>query len=128
MGRPAQGEAMPDPYGAIEIQCKPGTAVLFEQRTWHAVGPNLSNITRKALFFGYGFRWIQPMDYVQMPERLVQNADPIQRQMLGHITHNLGFYLPKAEDIPLRAWLEARKAAQGEQIAHSSNGSSHGMM
>lgn len=127
-GRPAQGEGMPDPYGAIEIQCKPGTAVLFEQRTWHAVGPNLSDITRKALFFGYGFRWIQPMDYVQMPERLFQNADPIQRQMLGHITHNLGFYLPKEEDIPLRVWLEARKAAQGEQSANSSNGSSHGMM
>jgi len=48
--------------------------------------------------------------------------------MLGHITHNLGFYLPKEEDIPLRAWLEARKAAQGEQSANSSNSSSHGMM
>lgn len=127
MGRPAQGEGMPDPYGAIEIQCKPGTAVLFEQRTWHAVGPNFSDVTRKALFFGYGFRWIQPMDYVQMPERLFQNTDPIQRQMLGDITHNLGFYLPKEEDIPLRSWLEAR-AAQGAQAANSSNGSSSGMM
>jgi ectoine hydroxylase-related dioxygenase (phytanoyl-CoA dioxygenase family) len=109
MGRPAQNPDAPDPYGAVEIQCKPGTAVLFEQRTWHAVGPNLSDLTRKSLFFGYGFRWLQPMDYVQMPDRLIEKADPIQRQLLGSISHPLGFYLPRDEDIPLKRWAEERK-------------------
>jgi ectoine hydroxylase len=111
MGRPAQSEDMPDPYGAIEIQCKPGTAVLFEQRTWHAVGPNRSDLTRKAVFFGYGFRWLQPMDYVKMPQRLIEKANPIQRQMLGYLTHNTGFYLPTEEEIPLRKWVAERKAS-----------------
>ncbi|MBW3622957.1 MAG: phytanoyl-CoA dioxygenase family protein [Armatimonadetes bacterium] len=127
MGRPAQGEGMPDPYGAVEIQCRPGTAVLFEQRTWHAVGPNHSEITRKGVFMGYGYRWIQPMDFIEIPARLIEKADPIQAQMLGKITHKTGFYLPKEEDIPLKKWAEARKAMQGV-TPESSNGSSNGMM
>lgn len=128
LGRPAQGEGMPDPYGAVEIQCRPGTAVLFEQRTWHAVGPNMSDLTRKAVFFGYGYRWLQPMDYVQMPDRLIEKADPIQRQMLGWITHNTGFYLPKEEEIPLKGWLEERRARLNGKTESPSNGSSNGMM
>ena len=114
MGRPAQGAGAVDPYGAVEVQCRPGTAVLFEQRTWHAVGPNMSDLTRKALFFGYGYRWLQPMDYTEMPPRLIERADPIQRQMLGHISHNTGFYLPKEEDIPLKKWVEARRSVRNE--------------
>jgi ectoine hydroxylase-related dioxygenase (phytanoyl-CoA dioxygenase family) len=128
MGRPAQGKDMPDPYGAVEIQCKPGTAVLFEQRTWHAVGPNLSDLTRKAVFFGYAYRWIQPMDYIEMPQRLIEQADPIQKQMLGYITHNTGFYLPKEEEVPLRKWMEERKALKSIHPANAANGSSNGMM
>jgi ectoine hydroxylase len=115
-GRPAQGEGMPDPYGAVEIQCRPGTAVLFEQRTWHAVGPNRSEITRKGVFMGYGYRWIQPMDYIEMPQRLIERADPIQAQLLGKIGHKTGFYLPKEEDIPLKAWLETRRGAVGRSL------------
>jgi hypothetical protein len=54
------------------------------------------------------------MDYVQMPDRLIERADPIQRQLLGHITHPLGFYLPREADIPLKRWMEARAANRGE--------------
>jgi ectoine hydroxylase-related dioxygenase (phytanoyl-CoA dioxygenase family) len=128
MGRPAQGEGMPDPYGAVEIQCKPGTAVLFEQRTWHAVGPNLSDIIRKAVFFGYAYRWIQPMDYIEMPSRLIEKADPIQKQMLGCITHNTGYYLPKEEEIPLRKWAEERKAMRNLETVSTLKDSPNGMM
>src|SRR5579871_405967 len=59
IGRPAQAAGAPDPYGAIEICARPGDAVLFEQRTWHAVGANTSDLTRKSLFFGYGYRWMR---------------------------------------------------------------------
>ena len=106
VGPPAHDPAMPDPHGAVEIRCKPGTAVLFEQRCWHAVGPNRSPVTRKSIFMGYGFRWIQPMDFVQMPERLIEKANPIEKQLLGHITHDLGFYLPTDADVPLRAAIQ----------------------
>jgi ectoine hydroxylase-related dioxygenase (phytanoyl-CoA dioxygenase family) len=110
IGRPAQGEGMPDPYGATEICAKPGDAVLFEQRTWHAVGPNVSNITRKSLFFGYGWRWVCPMDYIAQSESLLACRSPIQRQLLGETQTQLGRYLPQPEDVPLRAWQEARQA------------------
>jgi ectoine hydroxylase-related dioxygenase (phytanoyl-CoA dioxygenase family) len=110
-GRPAQAEGAPDPYGAIEVRAKPGDAVLFEQRMWHAVGPNLSQITRKSLFFGYGYRWLRPMDYVTMPPELLERCDPIRRQLLGDAATQLGYYIPTDADAPLRAWAKERAEA-----------------
>jgi ectoine hydroxylase-related dioxygenase (phytanoyl-CoA dioxygenase family) len=110
IGRPAQADGAPDPYGALEICANPGDAVLFEQRTWHAVGPNTSRLTRKSLFFGYGYRWLRPMDYVTMPPDLLERCSPIRRQLLGDAKTQLGYYLPTDEDVPLRAWWQARQA------------------
>ena len=110
IGRPAQGDGMPDPYGALEICAKPGDAVLFENRTWHAVGANTSQITRKSLFFGYGYRWLRPMDYVAMPQELLDRSTPIQRQLLGDASTPLGHVLPQDIDVPLKAKWLARQA------------------
>src|SRR6185436_9274995 len=44
---PRRSEGRIDPDGALELLTRPGDAVLFQQRTWHAVGPNLSSFTRK---------------------------------------------------------------------------------
>jgi ectoine hydroxylase-related dioxygenase (phytanoyl-CoA dioxygenase family) len=95
----------PHPYGAIEVLGRPGDAFLFEQRTYHAVGPNLSDLTRKTLFMGYGFRWVHPMDYHPMHDYtdLYAQANPIQRQLLGETKTVTGVYLPTDEDVPLRA-------------------------
>ena len=87
------------------------TAVFFEQRTWHCRGQNFSDQPRVGLFFGYGYRWLRPMDFVQMPEELLARCSPVRRQLLGDAATQLGFYLPKDEDVPLRAWAEARAAA-----------------
>ncbi len=95
-----------DLENTVEIQVEPGTAVLFENRTFHAVGSNLSDITRKSLFFGYGYRWLRPMDYITMPRELLERCGPIRRQFLGDCTSAMGFQLPELEEIPLRAWLE----------------------
>jgi ectoine hydroxylase-related dioxygenase (phytanoyl-CoA dioxygenase family) len=112
-GPPAQAEGEPHPYGAIEITGKPGDAFLFEQRTWHAVGPNLSDITRKTLFMGYGYRWVYPMDYRVMPDDIFNRCDPIQRQLLGDVKTPMGVYLPTDEDVPLRAWWKERQGQAG---------------
>lgn len=109
IGRPAQAPGEADPYGAIQLRAKPGDAVLFEQRTWHAVGPNRSEIIRKSLFFGYGYRWLRPMDYVTMPAELLQRVSPIRRQLLGDAATQLGYYLPTDADVPLRAWWQERQ-------------------
>ncbi|MEI6432345.1 MAG: phytanoyl-CoA dioxygenase, partial [bacterium] len=88
---------------AIEICGKPGDAFLFEQRTWHAVGPNYSDITRKTLFMGYGFRWVRAMDYLHPDEALLERCvNPVQRQLLGDVKTPMGIYLPSDEDVPLR--------------------------
>jgi ectoine hydroxylase-related dioxygenase (phytanoyl-CoA dioxygenase family) len=113
-GPPAQGAGAPHPYGAIEILGKPGDAFLFEQRTYHAVGPNHSDLTRKTLFMGYGFRWVYPMDYHPMRDYvdLYAQANPIQRQLMGETRTVTGVYLPTDEDVPLRAqyhaWFDQR--------------------
>ena len=90
---------------SLEIRVTPGTALLFENRTLHAVGPNFSEVTRKSLFFGYGYRWLRPMDYMTMPAQLLGRCDPIRRQLLGDCTGPMGFQLPEPADVPLRAWL-----------------------
>ncbi|MDQ2730342.1 MAG: phytanoyl-CoA dioxygenase family protein [Armatimonadota bacterium] len=104
IGPPAQAEGAPHPYGAIEVLGKAGDAFLFEQRTWHAVGPNLSDITRKSLFFGYGFRWVRAMDYLAPPADLLPQCSAIRRQLLGEVRTPMGIYLPQDEDVPLRGW------------------------
>ena len=104
IGRPAQAADAPHPYGAIEILGKPGDAFLFEQRTWHAVGPNLSDLTRKTLFMGYGYRWVRAMDYLTPCPDLLAHASAIQRQLLGEVKTPMGIYLPQDDDVPLRAW------------------------
>jgi ectoine hydroxylase len=113
IGRPAQAEDEPDPYGAIELRVKAGTAFLFEQRVWHAVGPNYSDVVRKSLFYGYGYRWLRPMDYIVMPDEMLAGCSPIRRQLLGDAKTQLGYWLPQDEDVPLRAWVKEMEAAHG---------------
>jgi ectoine hydroxylase-related dioxygenase (phytanoyl-CoA dioxygenase family) len=95
-----------DPKNAVELQVRSGAVILFENRTYHAVGTNFSEIARKSIFFGYGYRWIRPMDYFSMPADLLERCDPIRRQLLGDRTSPMGFQLPESEEVPLRSWLE----------------------
>jgi ectoine hydroxylase-related dioxygenase (phytanoyl-CoA dioxygenase family) len=100
--RPEQG----DPEGAMAVRVKPGTAVFFDRRIWHASSPNLSEITRKVLFYGYSYRWLRPRDNMTVAHYL-ERCDPIRRQLLGHsVNGGYGYSSPQAEDVPLRAWLE----------------------
>ena len=105
-GQPPHLEEGRDPEEAVEVQVEAGSAVLFENRTLHAVGPNFSELTRKSLFFGYSYRWLRPMDYITMPPELLARCDPIQRQLLGDCTSPMGYQIPHDEDVPLRSWLE----------------------
>ena len=106
---PATGE----PEGAIQVLTKPGDAVFFEQRCWHAVGPNYSDLPRKNIYLGYCYRWMKAIDFVTQPEELLEKGTPIQRQLLGGATHELSYYLPSRNefaDTPLKAWAEAHGA------------------
>jgi ectoine hydroxylase-related dioxygenase (phytanoyl-CoA dioxygenase family) len=123
--RPAQAPGAPDPYGAIEIKCKPGTAVIFENRLWHAVGPNYSDVARKNVYFGYCWRWMRPIDYIQPNPEILERATPEQRQLLGDVKSELGYILPKPEDVPLKAWMDKRL---GNTVTAATSPTSGGMM
>ncbi len=101
---PREATAADVPDDAMPVCVAPGTAVLFDRRLWHSRSPNRSNMTRKALFYGYGYRWIRPKDEMSV-EVLYDRCDPIRRQLLGAATRNNGRYVPSEDDVPLRSWL-----------------------
>lgn len=100
--RPVGGLGQPD--GAIPICVNAGTAVIFDRRIWHTATPNWSDVTRKVLFYGYGYRWIRTKDNMTV-QSLWESSSPIQRQLLGWGVNCNGFFSPTDEDVPLRVWL-----------------------
>jgi hypothetical protein len=104
LDRPPDGVGQPE--RAVPVCVKPGTAVLFDRRTWHTASPNWSeDITRKVLFYGYGYRWIRTKDDMTV-ESLWPKCDPIRRQILGWSVNCNGRFSPSDEDVPLREWLK----------------------
>ena len=97
-----------DPVGGMELKVAAGDAVIFGQPTWHASAPNHSNQDRVALYYGYGYRILRPIDYETMPREILDKCSPIGRQLLGHKSSHLGFYLPTDEDVPLREYYRER--------------------
>lgn len=99
---PREDEEHPD---AVPVCVDAGDAVFFDRRLWHAAGRNRSTVTRKALFYGYSYRWLKPRDNMTVGHYLA-DADPIRRQLLGASpTGGFGFTSPSDEDVPLKAWL-----------------------
>jgi ectoine hydroxylase-related dioxygenase (phytanoyl-CoA dioxygenase family) len=94
------------PFGAIEIHANSGDALLFEQRLWHAAAPNITANPRICLFFAYGFRWLRPDDYREVPDELMNHLPSARKQLLGATESRYGYYLPTTADLPLRSWLK----------------------
>ena len=117
--KPPQRAGDSDPQGAIQVLTRPGDAVLFQQRTWHAVGPNFSNTVRKNIYMGYCYRWVKPLDYVAQSPELIAKGSAIQRQLLGECNSEMTFWLPKEGEVPLRAWLNAHAAPSAQRPAPS---------
>ena len=78
--RPADGSGQPQ--GAEPVLAKPGDAVFFDRRLWHAASPNWSDITRRVLFYGFGYRWLRTKDDMTV-DHLWEDSSPIRRQLLG---------------------------------------------
>lgn len=99
------------PPGAIPLCGEAGTAIIIDQRVWHSKSPNYSDITRKVLFMGYGYRWLQPFDVLDL-EHCQDCEDPIRRQLLDlNPTQYLmnqfpDRYFPTPDNLPLLKWLK----------------------
>jgi ectoine hydroxylase len=103
LDRPQDG--LSDPPEAVAVCVRPGDAVFFDRRLWHAGSPNHSTITRKVLFYGYGYRWLRTKDDMTIPGEWFAESPPIRQQLLGGTVNCNGRFSPTDADVPLRAWL-----------------------
>ena len=95
-----------DPEGALEPRLEPGDCLIFENRTYHAGGVNLSDQTRKVIMFGYGYRWLAPIDYRVQPQSLLDKLDPLGQYLLGEILVKTEEYQTSGGETPLKPWCE----------------------
>jgi ectoine hydroxylase-related dioxygenase (phytanoyl-CoA dioxygenase family) len=72
-----------DPESWVRLKIKPGDAVLWENRTFHAPENNTGPKTRKAVMVQYGYRWLRPVDFLDHPPELLDKCDPVGRQLLS---------------------------------------------
>jgi ectoine hydroxylase len=96
------------PEGAIPLLVPPNSCVIFDRRLLHASSPNWSEHERKVIFYGFGYRWMRSKDVMDVGGA-IQNgpADcPVIKQLLGWTHTNNGIFSPKAEDVPLREWMQ----------------------
>ncbi len=109
-GAIAQDEDHWDPYGAVDVGVKAGSIIIFDNRIYHSVGPNYSDITRENIYIGYCWRHLRPIDYIEQEEATFAGATAIQSQLLGKIQDACGFYLPQPGDIPLQDFVNGLHA------------------
>jgi ectoine hydroxylase-related dioxygenase (phytanoyl-CoA dioxygenase family) len=109
-----------NPNDIVEVNVKPGTAMLWRTALWHCLTPNLSDQSRKCLYYGYNYRWMRPGDYDRQNPALLARCTPIQRQLLAANSAEDGvrymdddpahpasrYWRPAPEDIPLRDWAD----------------------
>ena len=109
-GRPLEDDIQKyedrNPKGAITVCVNRGDALFFDRRLWHARSYNNTPIVRKALFYGYGYRWIRTKDDKTIRPDLFTGCDPVRFQLLADGTNYNDYFSPKDGDVPLKVWLE----------------------
>ncbi|MCY4110318.1 MAG: hypothetical protein OXF96_00070, partial [Chloroflexi bacterium] len=95
------------PAGAIPVCAPAGSAVIFDRRLWHDGSPNAAPWSRRALFYGYGYRWIRrrDKDAMPVPPNLLADAGPIRRQLLDYPSEGDEPLQYIGGESPLRDWL-----------------------
>jgi len=113
-GSHKSGESKPPndelPEAAKPVCVAPGSALLFDRRMLHSVrSENLSDVTRKAIFIQYAYRWMCPVDAMTV-EHMRKHCGPIRLQLLGLSTNfhvidgaagRSASYYPTPRDVPL---------------------------
>jgi ectoine hydroxylase len=96
------------PEGATPVLASPGDAVIFDRRLWHARSDNRSDVTRKALFMGYTYRWIRARDDYALDGEWLSPLSPVRQQLLGAGRDAMSYWGLGDDDPPLRGWLRER--------------------
>lgn len=98
------------PPGAVPVLAAPGDALIFDRRLWHSRSDNLSDLTRKAIFLAYTYRWIRPRDElgVERASARFRRLSPVRRQLLGEPVSPCSHWGLGDERVPLRVELDRR--------------------
>jgi ectoine hydroxylase-related dioxygenase (phytanoyl-CoA dioxygenase family) len=91
-----------EPRGAVPLLVEAGSAVIFDRRLWHARGENVSDRTRKVLFYGYTHRWIRPRDEVTFDADRLAGFTPLRRRLLGFADDPSDYWFPGDETLRSR--------------------------
>ena len=106
------GDRQSVPNGALPVLAPRGAAVFFDRRLWHSATANYWQAPRKALFYGYSYRWLRPRDNMTVGHYL-DRCDPIRQQLLGASpSGGFGYTSPKDVDVPLKTWIEEHVGAE----------------
>jgi len=100
------------PEAAAPICSRPGDAIMYDFRLIHSVrSPNLSTNTRRAVFIQYAYRWISPMNRMEVAH-LADECSPLRLQLLGLSTTSMNIggiaekrssrFYPLGDDLALR--------------------------
>ena len=100
-----------DPIDYVEPSLRPGDCLLFENRTWHAGAANLTTRIRKGIMFGYGYRWVMPMDYRTQSQDVLDKLNPLGQYLVGESYQKTPEYHPGGGESPLAAWCEQHGAS-----------------
>jgi ectoine hydroxylase-related dioxygenase (phytanoyl-CoA dioxygenase family) len=120
-GPPGPTVRWPVPDDAMEVTAHPGDVLFYDRRIWHSRSDNHSDVTRKAVFFGYTYRWIAVRDDVPDPRSSPELAhlSPIQRQLLDIDTDTGdGRWGHSPDTIPLYAELRKLGLLDRDNRAH----------
>jgi ectoine hydroxylase-related dioxygenase (phytanoyl-CoA dioxygenase family) len=86
-------------YEAVPMQCKAGSAILFESRTWHFQGRSISDKTRVSILNGYCMHWMRAQDdYVaSLHDDVYERLSMEERRMLGFevVSEYTGRFFPR---------------------------------
>ena len=94
----------------IPIIAKRGDVLIFDRRLWHTRSKNLSDRTRKVLFYGYQYRWMVGDSYTDRSfEKLTEpgfNLTPVFRQIMGAGRNRSTAYHCQKNEVPLRVHMQ----------------------
>ena len=94
----------------IPIIANRGDVLIFDRRLWHTRSKNLSDQTRKVLFYGYQYRWMVGDSYTdhsfEKPTDLGFNLTPIFRQVMGADRNRSTAYHCQENEVPLRVHMQ----------------------
>ncbi|MCC5832078.1 MAG: phytanoyl-CoA dioxygenase family protein [Chlamydiales bacterium] len=74
-----RGEMPPD---AVQLKVKAGDVLIHALTVWHAVAPNLSQISRKSISVRYGQMWFKNY-YSHISTAILERMTPRRRRLLG---------------------------------------------